>query len=171
MHPSAAGTRRSADRPAADGVDREPARRASSPASRFISLPTKSASRSPSSRTCGSTSARRTRPQAAELVRVGDPVTLELGFGRCWAAWPLTGHGRQDRPVGRHRGLAAHSAKNSIVALYAVSTVQEEIGLRGDDQHLWHRAARRHRYRRDACHRLSHDRQEQEGDVALGGDQ
>ena len=103
------------------------------------------------------------REDAAQLVRIGDPVTLELGYrpmlnglasspamdDKCglWVAVEaLRRTGRQD---------------GSTVRLYAVSTVQEEIGLRGaHHQHLWHRPAGGHRHRRDARHRLPDDRQE-----------
>jgi endoglucanase len=72
------------------------------------------------------------RDEAAELVRVGDPVTLELGYqemrnGLC------NSPGMDDKT-----GLwvcmeAARRAKKKKlnVAVFAVSTVQEEIGLRG----------------------------------------
>jgi tetrahedral aminopeptidase len=74
----------------------------------------------------------KSREEAAESVRVGDPVTLELGYqemrnGLC------NSPGMDDKT-----GLwvcmeAARRAKKKKlnVAVFAVSTVQEEIGLRG----------------------------------------
>ena len=62
----------------------------------------------------------------------------------------------------RSKRCAARKKTGGLkVALYAVSTVQEEIGLRGAiDQRLRHQSARRHRGRRDARHRLPDDRQD-----------
>ncbi len=70
--------------------------------------------------------------QAASMVRIGDPVTLELGFrtmlnGRASAP-------SMDDKTGLWVAFEAFrrtQGKDLKVGLYAVSTVQEEIGLRG----------------------------------------
>lgn len=70
--------------------------------------------------------------EARELVNIGDPVTLELGFRELrnnFAAAP----GMDDR-VGVWvvmNALKHVSKRNPSAAVFAVSTVQEEIGLRG----------------------------------------
>ncbi|MCE9544888.1 MAG: M20/M25/M40 family metallo-hydrolase, partial [Planctomycetia bacterium] len=74
----------------------------------------------------------RSREEAAELVRIGDPVTLEL------RVQPLRNElvispGMDDK-TGLwvcFEALRRASLLKLNVALYAVSTVQEEIGLRG----------------------------------------
>src|SRR5262249_52265354 len=69
---------------------------------------------------------------AAELVRVGDPVTLQLGFTAMrngFASSPA-----MDDKCGLWvviEALRRTSPKKLSCALFAVSTVQEEIGLRG----------------------------------------
>ena len=72
------------------------------------------------------------KEEAAEVVRIGDPVTLELGYQEMRNGL-ANSPGMDDKS-----GLwvcveALRRAKSSglNVALYAVSTVQEEIGLRG----------------------------------------
>jgi putative aminopeptidase FrvX len=74
----------------------------------------------------------RKKEEAAELVRIGDPVTLELGYQEMRNGF-ANSPGMDDKT-----GLwvcmeALRRAKSSglDVALYAVATVQEEIGLRG----------------------------------------
>lgn len=73
-----------------------------------------------------------TREEALSLVSVGDPVTFELGFRELrneFAAAP-----GMDNKVGTWTVMSAlqRVAKlNPQAAVYAVSTVQEEIGLRG----------------------------------------
>lgn len=72
------------------------------------------------------------KDEAASLVQIGDPVTLELGLremrnGRAVAA-------AMDNKAGLWvvmEALRRASRRPLDCALYAVSTVQEEIGLRG----------------------------------------
>ncbi len=74
------------------------------------------------------------KAEAAELVRIGDPVTLELGFQAMRNN--LANSPGMDDKTGlwvcvealRRASLASQTLD---VALYTVSTVQEEIGLRG----------------------------------------
>jgi tetrahedral aminopeptidase len=72
------------------------------------------------------------REEARQVVAVGDPVTFELGFRRLrnnLAAAP-----GMDNKVGAWVVMSALeqvAALNPECAVYAVSTVQEEIGLRG----------------------------------------
>jgi endoglucanase len=72
------------------------------------------------------------REEASELVAIGDPVTLELGFRDLrnnLAAAP-----GMDNTVGVWVVMNAArraAAENPQAAIFAVSTVQEEIGLRG----------------------------------------
>jgi putative aminopeptidase FrvX len=72
------------------------------------------------------------KTEAASLVRVGDPVTLELGFTQMrngFASSPA-----MDDKTGLWVAIEAlrrTTAKKLNCALFAVSTVQEEIGLRG----------------------------------------
>lgn len=70
--------------------------------------------------------------QAAELVRVGDPVTLELGFQ------PMLNNLANAPAMDDRTGLwvvlealRRASQRDLQCSLFAVSTVQEEIGLRG----------------------------------------
>jgi len=72
------------------------------------------------------------KDEAAEVVRVGDPVTLELGYQEMRNG--LANSPGMDDKTGLWVCLEAlRRAKSSAldVSLYAVSTVQEEIGLRG----------------------------------------
>jgi endoglucanase len=72
------------------------------------------------------------RDEARQAVAVGDPVTFELGFRRLrnnLAAAP-----GMDNKVGAWVVMSALeqvARKNPQAAVFAVSTVQEEIGLRG----------------------------------------
>ncbi|MGQ0637494.1 MAG: M42 family metallopeptidase [Planctomycetaceae bacterium] len=72
------------------------------------------------------------RDEAKQVVAVGDPVTFELGFRRLrndLAAAP-----GMDNKVGAWVVMSAleqAAGRNPQAALFAVSTVQEEIGLRG----------------------------------------
>ncbi|MCY2966612.1 MAG: M42 family metallopeptidase [Planctomycetota bacterium] len=72
------------------------------------------------------------RAEAKQLVAVGDPVTFELGFR------PLRNNlacaPGMDNKVGAWvvcEALRQVANENPLAAVYAVSTVQEEIGLRG----------------------------------------
>lgn len=70
--------------------------------------------------------------EARELVAIGDPVTLELGFRELRNG--LASAPGMDNRVGVWVVMSALeriSKANPNVAVYAVSTVQEEIGLRG----------------------------------------
>jgi putative aminopeptidase FrvX len=70
--------------------------------------------------------------EAREAVRIGDPVTLELGF-HALRNDLATAAGMDDR-VGVwvvFEALRLISKSNPQAAVFAVSTVQEEIGLRG----------------------------------------
>ena len=76
------------------------------------------------------------RGEAKELVQIGDPVTLKLG-PRAMRNNLLAGPAMDDR-VGvwvvmeaARRAAARLSSGEGAAAVYAVSTVQEEIGLRG----------------------------------------
>lgn len=72
------------------------------------------------------------RAEASELVKIGDPVTLKLGM-RKMRGDLVSGPGMDDR-VGVWVVLTAAqraAAKNPKAGIFAVSTVQEEIGLRG----------------------------------------
>ncbi len=72
------------------------------------------------------------KTEAAQLVRVGDPVTLELGFTPMRNN--LASSPAMDNKTGLWVAIEAlrrTSPKKLNCALYAVSTVQEEIGLRG----------------------------------------
>jgi putative aminopeptidase FrvX len=72
------------------------------------------------------------RDEAAQTVRVGDPVTLELGYQEMRNN--LANSPGMDNKTGLWVSMeAARRAKKRKlnVAIYAVSTVQEEIGLRG----------------------------------------
>jgi tetrahedral aminopeptidase len=64
-----------------------------------------------------------------ELVNIGDPITMlreAMEFGDC-----ITGKAMDDR-VGVYVMLKAlEQAKNTQVDIYAVATVQEEVGVRG----------------------------------------
>lgn len=74
----------------------------------------------------------KSKDEATALVRVGDPITLELGFR------PMLNNMASAPAMDDKCGLwvaieAARRAAGKTLqcALYAVSTVQEEIGLRG----------------------------------------
>lgn len=72
------------------------------------------------------------RAEAAEIVRIGDPVTLKLGL-RKMRGDLVSGPAMDDR-VGVWVVLEAArraGAKKPKAGVFAVSTVQEEIGLRG----------------------------------------
>jgi endoglucanase len=72
------------------------------------------------------------KDEAAELVRVGDPVTLELGFRELRGG--LAYSPAMDDKAGLWvvmEALRRAGQKPLRCAVFAVSTVQEEIGLRG----------------------------------------
>ncbi len=72
------------------------------------------------------------REQAAELISVGDPVTLELGYRPLLNR--LASAPAMDDKTGLWvvlEALRRTKGKKLNCALFAVSTVQEEIGLRG----------------------------------------
>lgn len=74
----------------------------------------------------------KSKAEAQELVRVGDPVTLKLGFQEMRNG--LANSPAMDNKCGLWvciEGLRRASQKKLNVAVYAVSTVAEEIGLRG----------------------------------------
>ena len=74
----------------------------------------------------------RDKEQASELVRIGDPVTLELGYQELQNN--LASAPGMDNRTGLWvviEALRRASSRPLACALYAVSTVQEEIGLRG----------------------------------------
>ncbi len=74
----------------------------------------------------------KSKTEAQELVRVGDPVTLKLGYQEMRNG--LANSPAMDNKCGLWvciEGLRRAARKKLSVALYAVSTVAEEIGLRG----------------------------------------
>jgi putative aminopeptidase FrvX len=74
----------------------------------------------------------KTKEEAAEVVRIGDPVTLELGYQEMRNGF-ANSPGMDDKAglwvcMEALRRAKGHGLN---VSLYAVATVQEEIGLRG----------------------------------------
>lgn len=72
------------------------------------------------------------KDEASQLVRVGDPVTLELGYRELRSN--LAYAPAMDDKCGLWVVVEAFrraATRNPQCALYAVSTVQEEVGLRG----------------------------------------
>ena len=72
------------------------------------------------------------KEEAAEVVRIGDPVTLELGYQEMRNG--LANSPGMDDKTGLWvclEALRRGKASGLNVSLYAVATVQEEIGLRG----------------------------------------
>jgi len=72
------------------------------------------------------------KEEAAEMVRIGDPVTLQLGFQQMCGS--LANAPGMDDKTGLWvvlEALRRASSSSLQCAVYAVSTVQEEIGLRG----------------------------------------
>ncbi len=72
------------------------------------------------------------KEEAAQLVKVGDPVTLQLGFAEMRNR--LASSPGMDNKTGLWVAIEAlrrTAPKKLNCALFAVSTVQEEIGLRG----------------------------------------
>jgi tetrahedral aminopeptidase len=75
----------------------------------------------------------KSREEAAALVRVGDPVTLELGYQEMRNNL-ANSPGMDDKTglwVCLEAARRAALKKKLNVSVYAVSTVQEEIGMRG----------------------------------------
>ena len=113
----------------------------------------------------------KTKEEAAALVKVGDPITMELGFR------PMLNNTASATAMDDKCGLwvvmealRRAAAKKPEVAIYAVSTVQEEIGLRGAqtstfsvDPHVGIAVDVTHA---TACPTIDKN---QEGDVKLGG--
>lgn len=74
----------------------------------------------------------KTKDEAKELVRIGDPVTLRLGFMEMRNG--LANSPAMDNKCGLWvviEGLRRAAQRDLKVAVHAVSTVAEEIGLRG----------------------------------------
>lgn len=74
----------------------------------------------------------RGKQEVSEVIRVGDPVTLQLGFQEMRNQ--LANAPAMDNKSGLWvvlEGLRRAKARGVRCALHAVSTVQEEIGLRG----------------------------------------
>ncbi len=74
----------------------------------------------------------KSKEEAAEVVRIGDPVTLELGYQEMRNGF-ANSPGMDDK-TGLWvcmEALRRAKSKGLNVSLYAVATVQEEIGLRG----------------------------------------
>ncbi|MCA9120114.1 MAG: M42 family metallopeptidase [Planctomycetaceae bacterium] len=72
------------------------------------------------------------KSEVIELVRIGDPVTLELGYQEMRNN--LANSPGMDNRTGLWvvmEGLRRAALNNPTCGIYAVSTVQEEIGLRG----------------------------------------
>jgi endoglucanase len=72
------------------------------------------------------------KAEAAEAIRIGDPVTLELGYQEMRNN--LANSPGMDNRTGLWvvmEGLRRAATRNPQCGVYAVSTVQEEIGLRG----------------------------------------
>ncbi len=72
------------------------------------------------------------KQEAAAAVRVGDPVTLELGYQEMRNN--LANSPGMDNRTGLWvvmEGLRRAAERNPQCGIYAVSTVQEEVGLRG----------------------------------------
>jgi endoglucanase len=72
------------------------------------------------------------KEEAASLIRIGDPVTLELGYQEMRNN--LANAPGMDNRTGLWvvmEALRRAAAKDLRCGIYAVSTVQEEIGLRG----------------------------------------
>ena len=111
------------------------------------------------------------RDEAAGLVRVGDPVTLELGYQEMLG--DLANSPGMDDKTGLWcclEALRRAPTDELNVALYAVATVQEEVGLRGAatsaygiDPHVGIAVDVTHA---TDCPTIE---KKQEGEVALGG--
>lgn len=74
----------------------------------------------------------KSKEEAAEIIKIGDPVTLELGYQEMRNG--LANSPGMDDKTGLWvcmEALRRAKKRGLEVALFAVSTVQEEIGLRG----------------------------------------
>lgn len=71
----------------------------------------------------------RTQDEIEKLVRVGDPVTMDRAFVEIGAN--VSGKAMDDRAGVWVMLEALRRAKNHDVDIYAVASVQEEVGLRG----------------------------------------
>ena len=95
-------------------------------------LTTEERNKLPQFTTCGSTSVRAHKEEADGLVRPGDPVTVALGYRDLRNG--LASSPAMDDKVGLWtvmEALRLLKDRERQVAVYSVSTVQEEIGLRG----------------------------------------
>ena len=74
----------------------------------------------------------KSQTEAAELVRVGDPVTLELGYQEMRNGFANSPGMDNKSGLWTAFEAARRAAQKKLnVSVYAVATVQEEIGLRG----------------------------------------
>ncbi len=74
----------------------------------------------------------KTQQEAAEAVARRRRGDARAGLpGNAQRLRQLPGHGQQDRPVGGFEAARRAAKKKLNVSLFAVATVQEEIGLRG----------------------------------------
>lgn len=74
----------------------------------------------------------RSKAETAELIRIGDPISLQLGYQEMRNG--LANSPQMDNKAGLWvvlEALRRAAAKSVKVGVYAVSTVAEEIGLRG----------------------------------------
>ena len=112
----------------------------------------------------------KTKDEAKELVRIGDPVTLKLGFQEMRNG--LANSPAMDNKCGLWVVIEAlRRAAQRDLKVGRVRRLDRRRGdrpPRGADQRLRRRSARRHRRRCDPRHRLPHDRQAAAGGIALG---
>ena len=121
-----------AHRPAADRLGRAARCRASSPASRSTCSPRKSASRCRRSRTSGSTSAAKSKDEAQQSSAWAIRSPWSSAIRSCSNGRAVSA--AMDDKTGLWvvmEALRRVDRSKLQVAVYAVSTVQEEIGLRG----------------------------------------
>ena len=105
------------------------------------------------------------KAEAEELVRIGDPVTLQLSFQ------PLRNNLANSPAMDDKCGLwvviealrRASLKQARIAPCSPFPPCRRRSACAAPDQRLRHRSARRHRRRRDSRHRLPHDRQEARG--------
>ena len=96
------------------------------------------------------------KAEAEGVVRIGDPVTFQLGFQMMRnEIGQLAGDGRQVRAVGRDRSPAAGQPEEAeLRAVRRLDRAGRDRPARRSDQRLRHRSARGHRRRCDSRHRL-----------------